>query len=109
MGISVNFDGTIYSYSAFMLDRVPLSTKTDDIDFNKVNKAVEQKVKPMYKELEEKNDRGDYGEPQYVLTILKDGRRAVICTMSVTAVDVIEADNSESRTSDLLQMVIPID
>ncbi len=105
--VSVNYDGSIYSYSAFMLDRVPVNTKTDDIDFEQIKQAVITKVDSIYSDKKDNYDRLDYGEPEYTLTILKDGKRAIICQMSVTAVNVV--GEYEGHMGELLEMVIPVE
>lgn len=107
MRVRVSYDGTIYSYSAFMLDRVPVNTQTEDIDFEKIEQAVITKADSIYKDIKDNYDRIDYGQPEYILTILKDGKRAVICTIEVNAV--VVQGIYEARTPEQLQMVIPVD
>ena len=52
-------------------------------------------------------DRIDYGEPEYTLTILKDGKRAIICQIKIDAVTVMGFN--EGHMGELLEMVIPVE
>ncbi len=105
--VRVNYDGSIYSYSAFMLERVPVNTKTDDIDFEQIKQAVISKVDAIYSDKKDNYDRIDYGEPEYTLTILKDGKRAIICQINIDAVAVMGF--YEGHMGELLEMVIPVE
>ncbi|MBE7092070.1 MAG: hypothetical protein E7365_02695 [Clostridiales bacterium] len=104
--LSVNFDGTIYSYSAFMLDRIPVDTKTEDINFNKIKQIITEKVDCIYNNIKNNYDRIDYGKQNYTLTILSDGNRAIICKMEVKAV--IAMGEYEMCESELLEFVVPV-
>lgn len=105
--IDVFFDGEVYCYSSFMLGRIPVETKTSDIDMDGIHSAVKERLDVMYQHAKEVYDRVEYGEPKFELTILKDGRRGICYWIDVDCIDIV--GEYTTSTGELLYMVIPLD
>ncbi len=77
--VVVNMDGKLYSYSSFMLGRVPLGDdRIQKVDSAEVETAVQEKLDTLY------GDRKcEYETISMTLTVLKDGTWAFLYTVDV--------------------------
>lgn len=103
--IGVDYTGKLFSYSAHMLGRVPLSTKVDDIQMDAVESAVTGKLDEIFAEEKELYQSVEYSNFRYQITTLADGSRAMICLVDVhcyleVAPDVV------GRRGELISLVI---
>lgn len=76
--VEVFRDGSIYSYRGFMIGRVDIKSKTDDIDMDKINAAVDKRIDEIYGNENVHFDHMDLSK-DFKFTILRDGRRAMLC------------------------------
>ena len=86
--VVVNMDGSLYSYSSFMLGRVPVDRNNDrikKIDLSEIETAVYAELDNIYAESKEKYDRFEYEEIGVVLTVLKNGSWAFVYTVDIEA------------------------
>ena len=97
--VRVFYSGTIDNYGSFMLNHVPNDTENifaevdlDSIVYDGLDKIL-QNVSNDYNNIK-------YGEPTYLLTVLKDGKTAVIAIVDV------EMTNDDHFTSSRLELVI---
>lgn len=106
--IVVNNDGNLYSYSSFMLGRVTdeLIT-TDNIDIDKVKESVNNKLNLIYEDAHDIYSRVEYSEPIVELTVLKNGKTGVICTVSVDFIKV--AGEEEVISGERINFIVIID
>lgn len=106
--IVVNNDGSLYSYSSFMLGRVTNElTSTDIIDMDKVKKSVNNKLNLIYEDARNIYSRIEYSEPIVELTVLKNGKTGVICTVNVECIKV--AGEFETSVSERINFIVIID
>ncbi len=106
--IVVKKDGSLYSYSSFMLGRVSENgISFDAINLDKVKESINNKLNQVYKEAKGVYSRVDYGEPDIMLTMLKDGKVGVVCTVNVECVEVL--GEFETSVSERISFVVMID
>ena len=106
--IVVNNDGSLYSYSSFMLGRVTDElTSTDVIDIDKVKKSVNNKLNLIYEDACNIYSRIKYSEPIVELTVLKNGEVGVVCTVNVECVEI--AGEFETSVSERINFIVIID
>ncbi len=106
--IVVKKDGSLYSYSSFMLGRVSENgISFDAINLDKVKESINNKLNQVYKEAKGVYLRVDYGEPDIMLTMLKDGKVGVVCTVNVECVEVL--GEFETSVSERISFVVMID
>lgn len=106
--IVVNNDGSLYSYSSFMLGRVTDELiSTDIIDMDKVKKSVNNKLNLIYEDARNIYSRIEYSEPIVELTVLKNGKTGVICTVNVECIKV--AGEEEVIFSERINFIVIID
>jgi hypothetical protein len=80
--VTVKSDGSLYSYSSFMLGRLP-TTSTVKFDLELAKQSVYQKIDKIYDSV-----RGEYtsitcDEPIFEYTILENGATALFCVVDV--------------------------
>lgn len=106
--IVVNNDGSLYSYSSFMLGRVTDELiSTDIIDIDKVKESVNNKLNLIYEDARNVYSQIEYSEPIVELTILKNGKTGVICTVNVDCITV--AGEEEVISSERINFIVIID
>lgn len=73
--VTVKKDGTLYSYSGFMLGRVKReSISINNVDIEKIKKSAIDRVSSKYQSIESLFSRIDYEILYTELTVLKDGK-----------------------------------
>lgn len=106
--IVIKSDGNLYSYSSFMLGKISDKTvSADSIDLKKVEEAVNNKLSAVYQDAKNDYSRVEFGEKNLMLTVLKDGKPGVICTVDVNCV---KSDGEfETTVSERINFVVLID
>lgn len=106
--IVVKNDGELYSYSSYMLGRVTEeSISTDAVDLDKVKRSINNKLTSIYKDAENIYSRIEYGEPDIMLTVMKDGKTGVVCTVDVSCIKTL--GEYESRVGEKISFVVMVD
>ena len=75
-------NGYVYSYSSTMFGRI----SADDVpklDQEKVVRTIEKKLDSIYQDVKSKYDSVNYEEPEFYVAILKDGKPAIYCVVTV--------------------------
>lgn len=106
-GIYINLNGEIIYYSAFMLNRIPLETDINSVDLDAATEAVKQRLDAMYENVKENYDRIEYSEPDFKLTVLKNGQKGLVTNVSVHCIEDLGA-GFESRIGEELNIVVPL-
>lgn len=104
--VYLNLNGEITSYSGFMLNRISLKTSIADIDLNAVAEALRQKLDITYEKAKGNYDRVEYSEPDFQLTVLKNGQRGLFTYVEVRCVN--NVGECETHMNELLKIVIPL-
>lgn len=80
--IVVKNDGSLYSYSSFMLGRLPTSA---DVEFNPdvAKQSVYQKLDTIYSPVRANYSAVTYGTPNFEYTILENGDLAILCVVDI--------------------------
>ena len=104
--VMIQKDGQISGITSIMLGEVPSNTKTDDIDFEVAKNAIYAKLDSMDLMIDG-FDRLEYSEPKMYLTILKDGRRGLECTVEVNQIKEFP-DGTEQTMGEKYRFIIPI-
>ncbi len=106
--IAVRSDGSLYSYSSFMLGKVTEgSISADSVDLEKVEESVNKKLSSVYQDVENDYSRVEYSEYNIALTTLKDGNLGVVCTVNVEFIESIA--EFETSVSERISFVVLID
>lgn len=106
--VVVKNDGSLYSYSSFMLGKViDELIPTDTIDLNKVKESINNKLSSVYRDAHNVYSRIEYSEPDVALTVLKDGKLGVVCTVNVACIEI--AGEFETVVSERISFVVVID
>lgn len=87
--VVVLFTGNLYSYSSFMLGKIP-EDATNDFDMDKVKESVTNRLDIMFEDAKHRYDEVKYTEVATQYTILKDGQEALICTVDVECINNFE-------------------
>ena len=104
--VYLNLNGEITSYSGFMLNRISLKTSIAGIDLNAVTEALRQKLDITYEKAKGNYDRVEYSEPDFQLTVLKNGQRGLFTYVEVRCVN--NVGECETHMNELLKIVIPL-
>lgn len=106
--IVIKNDGNLYSYSSFMLGKVSdKSVSADSIDLKEVEEAINNKLSAVYRDATNNYSRVEFGEKNLMLTMLKDGKTGIICTVDV---DCVKSDGEfETTVSERINCVVLID
>ena len=105
--VKVQYDGTLYSYSSFMLGRIHSEALTSDIDVKAAASVIIKRLDEIFADAKSKYSRVEYGEYSYSLTILKDGSTALVWYVDVNCIQEYEKHNISK--SERIQFVVPID
>ena len=105
--MEVQYDGTLYSYSSFMLGRIHSEALTSDIDVKAAASVIIKRLDEIFADAKSKYSRVEYGEYSYSLTILKDGSTALVWYVDVNCIQEYEEHNIS--ISERIQFVVPID
>ena len=97
--VRVFYNDTIDNYVSFMLNHVPGDTENifAEVDLDSV---VYGKLDNIFKSVSNDYNDINYGEPTYLLTILKNGETAVIAIVNV------EITNDEYIMSSRIEVVV---
>ncbi len=88
--VIVKYDGSLYSYSSFMLGKVNTAEISNAIDTDKATASVETRLNEIYSEAKTKYSRVVYNEPVILLTSLKDGSTGLIYSVVVDCINSYE-------------------
>lgn len=102
--VTVQYNGDIYSYASFMLDKVPADTKVDDIEPAAVTASINKRLDKIYADAKTKYDRIEYSEPSVLLSITKDGNRCLVCYVDVRCINT--AGQFEAVVSESINLVL---
>ena len=105
--VSVKYDGTLYSYSSFMLERVNSAVISNSIDTNKAATSVEARLNEIYGEAKNKYSRVVYNDPEVLLTVLKDGSTGLIYSVAVDCINTY--DDVEEILSERINFVVVVE
>ncbi len=105
--IVIQYDGTVFSYSAFMLGRVNADNTLKEIDAKGATASALQKLDELYKGTESKYSRVEYNDPDVMLTVLKDGSTALIYIVDVDCVKTV--DIYDVTTSEQISLVVVLE
>ena len=96
--------GEITSYRATMIEQMDVNA-TVDLDKDKLNAVVTEKLDRIFKKAKEKYDEVNYGEYSYVLTLNSEKEYAVVCTVEVECVTALGGGQSLAM-GELMSFVI---
>jgi len=85
--ISICYDGSLVCYYSFMLGRVSKNIDASEIDFDAAYSSVINKLETVYSKAKNHYDEVKYGEPNVLLTTLKDGKVGLIYWIDVDCVE----------------------
>lgn len=106
--LTIKSDGSLYSYSSFMLGKVKEeSVSVDSIVLEKVDESISKKLSSVYQDAKNNYSRVEYGEHNIALTTLKDGNLGVVCTVNVEFIESI--GEFETSISERISFVVLID
>jgi hypothetical protein len=106
--IVVKKDGSLYSYSSFMLGRVNENLISDyTIDLDLVHESVENRLDQIYQEAKNIYSRIEYGEPDILLTVTKDGEVGIVYTVCVDCIQ--EVGGGELNIGDRITFIVLTD
>lgn len=80
--VSVYGNGTLYSYSSFMLGKIP-ETAALPFEYDAAVYSVERKLDTIYNDIREDYSSIIYDTPNFKYTILEDGSTALYCIVDV--------------------------
>lgn len=83
--ISVLETGELYSYSSYMLGRIPADTQLD-FDSEKATEAVYKKLDALYADAKHMYDKIEYNMVDQTITILESGDVAMLCYVDVSCI-----------------------
>ncbi len=104
--IKVLYDGNIYSYSSFMLGRIPKKTNVSTLNFEQVHLAIENKLDQIYKDVRNTYDKVKYDTSDLMLTVLKDGKIGLICYTNISCINT--AGEYDVVLSERISMVVSV-
>lgn len=102
--VEVKKSGYVYGYKASMLGEIPADLHSN-FDMEKVEAAVYEKLDQVYATAKTKYDRVEYEEPSVKLTVLKDGKTALLYDIVVEFIDDLE-DGRTAQTSDVISLIV---
>jgi len=85
--VTVQYDGTLYSYSSFMLGRVSDGVAVSESDIKSAASSIIKKLNLIYVDAKKQYSRVEYGAYSYTLSVLKDGSTALIWYVNVDCVN----------------------
>ena len=91
--VEVKNNGRLYSYSSFMLGRIP-DNSTVEFYPDIAEQAVYQKLDAIYGSVKENNSSVAYGIPDFKYTILEDGNLAVYCIVDIQSKNIVDGFGS---------------
>lgn len=106
--IAVFTNGEILCFTSTMLGRIPTDTKTDDIYLNAVEAAAMTRLDEIFARAKTVFDEVNYLPQSAILTILSDGSRAIIYTVSVEFKEYDASHEYFNLMGELVEFVIPI-
>lgn len=95
-------DGSLYSYSSFMLGRIDKNSIQCQPDVESAIASVQEKLDQVYANAKKTYSRVEYNTPYVELTVLKDGSPALVCYTDVSCIhtvsgyDVVISERIES-------------
>ncbi len=106
--VYVGFDGNVCGMSSSMLGRISnLDIDITDLDFEKIESLVIEKLDKIYADAKKTYDRVKYDTSVQLLTILKDGKRGIVFPVDVDC-DFVYSDGSYSTTGSLTTIVVEV-
>lgn len=106
--IAIKCDGSLYSYSSFMLGKVKEeSISVDSIILEKVEESISEKLSSVYQDAKNNYSRVEYSEYNIAMTTLKDGNLGMVCTVNVKFIESI--GEFETSISERISFVVLID
>lgn len=91
--VTVNNDGTLYSYASFMLGRLPDSTH-HVFYLDSAIASVYGKLDSIYEPVKVSYTSISYGTPEFRYTVLDNGELAVYCVVDVTCENSTDGKNT---------------
>lgn len=83
--VSVNQDGSLYSYSSFMFGQISEDVKIN-FDMDTVGKLVETRLNEIYGNVAENYDEFKYENIEYTLTKTDEGKYALFCSAEIKGI-----------------------
>ncbi len=83
--VSVNRDGSLYSYSSFMFGQIEEDVKIN-FDMDTVGKLVETRLNEIYGNVAENYDEFKYENIEYTLTKTEEGKYALFCSAEIKGI-----------------------
>lgn len=107
--ININYDGTMYSYSSFMLGKIPCDIDTSDINIDRVKSVVKARLDSVYEASQKKYDEIRYEENSIILTVLKEGYTGIVISYDVDCINKVgEFNEYEQHFTSVVTFVVPI-
>lgn len=106
--ITIKSDGSLYSYSSFMLGKViEESISVDSINLEKIKESIDKKLSSVYQDVKNNYSQVEYSKYNVALTTLKDGNLGAVCTVNVEFIESV--DEFETIASERISFVVLID
>lgn len=105
--VSINYDGSLHGYHSFMFGRVSKDIDISEINFEKTNELVIEKLDTVYEQAKKFYDEVKYGKPNVLLTTLKDGKTGLIYWLDVDCIN--NYGEMQRVLSERINMVVVID
>ena len=105
--IWISTNGEIFGYFSRVLTELDRPHELSNLIFKDITEKVYQKLDSILTNALKKHEKIEYQEPQYMLTVLKDGALALYCSVSVEAKTQI-AENHWECGGEMFTFIIPL-
>ena len=95
--VEITYTGELYSFYSYMLGQIPNDAKCD-FDMTKVNETITKRLDSAFTKAKGIFDEVTYNFDEPMLTVLKDGRYAIYCWVTVECTEKLEAINEKGET-----------
>lgn len=107
--VNINYDGSMYSYSSFMLGKIPNDINISDVDIDKVNNAVKNRLNSICEDLQIEYDEIRYDECSIILTILKEKYIGFVISYEMDCINKIgEFGEYEQHFDSIINFAVPV-
>ncbi|MBQ9848286.1 MAG: hypothetical protein IJO64_04435 [Clostridia bacterium] len=101
----VDMYGNVSDYTTTMFGKVPADTE-NPFELEKAKSAVYERLDNYYADKKDDYDEISYGKPDFRLTVLKDGKTALACSVAVRLRKDIEGEKDPQYISELMRFVV---